>query len=193
MGVALTLTLASGRRNPIPARPAPASALPSRAHGRRRTAPSSYGIRPALVSRYGRQRKNRHPKEKGSGSRGGKLGRSTVSHRNEAGGAQVQSTQDGCGQPYPASRDMTTPFPFGFLPTMLWDIKPRGNGRPWGMEPAVEDTDGRSVSDRTRPHFFLFGFCSTRSPYRGTGFRYRIRLLPGLACGILPDGTIPWR
>lgn len=89
LGVALTLTLASGRR---------------------RTAPSSYGIRPALVSRYGRQRKNRHPKEKGSGSRGGKLGRSTVSHRNEAGGAQIQSTQDGCGQPYPASRDMTTPF-----------------------------------------------------------------------------------
>ena len=23
------------------------------------------------------------------------------------------------------------------------------------MEPAVEDTDGRSVSDRTRPHFFF--------------------------------------
>ena len=62
------------------------------------------------MSRYGRQRKKRHPKEKGSGSRGGKLGRSTVSHRNEAGGAQVQSTQDGCGHPYPASRDMTTPF-----------------------------------------------------------------------------------
>ena len=99
----------------------------------------------------------------------------------------------GGGQPYPASRDMTTPFPFGFLPTMLWDIKPRGNGRPWGMEPAVEDTDGRSASDRTRPRFFFFGLCSTRSPYRGTGFRYRIRLLPGLACGILPDGTIPWR
>ena len=88
----------------------------------------------------------------------------------------------GGGQPYPASRDMTTPFPFGFLPTMLWDIKPRGNGRPWGMEPAVEDTDGRSASDRTRPRFFFFGLCSTRSPYRGTGFRYRIRLLPGLAC-----------
>lgn len=84
-------------------------------------------------------------------------------------------------------------FPFGFLPTMLWDIKPRGNGSHWGMGPAVEDTDGRSVSDRTRPRFFFFGFCSTRSPYRGSGFRYKIRLLPGLACGILPDGTIPWR
>lgn len=85
-------------------------------------------------------------------------------------------------------------FPFGFLPPKLWDIKPRGNGKPWAMEPAVEDTDGRSASDRTRPRFFFFGLCSTRSPpYRGTGFRYRIRLLPGLACGILPDGTIPWR
>ena len=94
----------------------------------------------------------------------------------------------GGGQPYPASRDMTTPFPFGFLLAMLWDIKPRGNGKPWAMEPAVEDTDGRSASDRTRPRFFFFGLCSTRSPYRGTGFRYRIRLLPGLACGILPDG-----
>lgn len=84
-------------------------------------------------------------------------------------------------------------FPFGFLPPKLWDIKPRGNGRPWDMEPAVEDTGSRSASDRTRPRFFFFGLCSTRSPYRGTGFRYRIRLLPGLACGILPDGTIPWR
>lgn len=61
------------------------------------------------------------------------------------------------------------------------------------MGPAVEDTDGRSASDRTRPRFFFFGFCSTRSPYRGTGFRYRIRLLPGLACGVLPDGSTPWR
>lgn len=84
-------------------------------------------------------------------------------------------------------------FPFGFLPPKLGDIKPRGNGKPWAMEPAVEDTDGRSASDRTRPRFFFFGLCSTRSPYRGTGFRYRIRLLPCLACGILPDGTIPWR
>lgn len=84
-------------------------------------------------------------------------------------------------------------FPFGFLPPKLWDIKPRGNGKPWAMEPAVEDTDGRSASDRTRPRFFFFGLCSTRSLYRGTGFRYRIRLLSGLACGILHDGAISWR
>lgn len=99
----------------------------------------------------------------------------------------------GYGRPERERPYMTTPFPFGFLLAMLWDIKPRGNGKPWAMEPAVEDTDGRSVSDRTRPHFFFFGLCSTRSPYRGTGFRYRIRLLPCLACGMLPDGTIPWR
>lgn len=99
----------------------------------------------------------------------------------------------GGGQPYPASRDMTTPFPFGCLPAVLWDINPKEMGSLGAMEPAVEDTDGRSASDRTRPRFFFFGLCSTRSPpYRGTGFRYRIRLLPGLACGILPDGTIPW-
>ena len=114
----------------------------------------------------------------------------------------------GGGQPYPASRDMTTPFPFGCLPAVLGDINPKEMGSPGAMEPAVEDTGGRSASDRTRPRFFFFGLCSTRSPYRGTGFRYslcstrspyrgtgfryRIRLLPGLACGILPDGTIPW-
>ena len=75
----------------------------------------------------------------------------------------------GGGQPYPASRDMTTPFPFGFLLAMLWDIKPRGNGKPWAMEPAVEDTDGRSASDRTRPRFFFFGLCSTRMGYKAKG------------------------
>lgn len=82
----------------------------------------------------------------------------------------------GGGQPYPASRDMTTPFPFGFLPTMLWDIKPRGNGRPWGMEPAVEDTDGRSVSDRTRPHFFSLASAPpdppTGVPASGIGYGF---------------------
>ena len=55
----------------------------------------------------------------------------------------------GGGQPYPASRDMATPFPFGFLPAMRWDIKPREIGGLRAMEPAVEDTGSRSVSDRT--------------------------------------------
>lgn len=73
----------------------------------------------------------------------------------------------GGGQPYPASRDMTTPFPFGCLPAMLWDINPKEMGSLGAMEPAVEDTGGRSVSDRTRPRFFFFGLCSTRSPPTG--------------------------
>nr|UVX51291.1 MAG: hypothetical protein [Bacteriophage sp.] len=56
--------------------------------------------------------------------------------------------QNGGGQPYPASRDMTTPFPLGFLPTMLWGINPKEMGSLGAMEPAVEDMGGRSVSDR---------------------------------------------
>lgn len=121
---------------------------------------------------------------KGGGSGGGKPDKSTVSHGNEASGAQTIHASERRWTALSCLKGHDHP--------MLWDIKPRGNGKPWAMEPAVEDTDGRSASDRTRPRFFFFGLCSTRSPYRGTGFRYRIRLLPGLACGILPDGTIPW-
>jgi len=55
----------------------------------------------------------------------------------------------GGGQLYPASWDMTTPFPFGCLPAVLWDINPKEMGSLGAMEPAVEDTDGRSVSDCT--------------------------------------------
>lgn len=130
---------------------------------------------------------------KGGGSGGGKPDKSTVRHGNEASGAQTIHASERRWTALSCLKGHDHPFPFGFLLAMLWDIKPRGNGKPWAMEPAVEDTDGRSASDRTRPRFFFFGFCSTRSPYRSTGFRYRIRLLLCLACGILPDGTIPWR
>jgi len=34
----------------------------------------------------------------------------------------------GGGQLYPASWDMTTPFPFGCLPAVLWDINPKEMG-----------------------------------------------------------------
>ena len=125
---------------------------------------------------------------KGGGSGGGKPDKSTVSHGNEASGAQTIHASE---RRWTALSCLT-----GHDHTFsLWirDIKPRGNGKPWAMEPAVEDTDGRSASDRTRPRFFFFGLCSTRSLYRGTGFRYRIRLLSGLACGILHDGAISWR
>lgn len=130
---------------------------------------------------------------KGGGSGGGKPDKSTVSHGNEASGAQTIHASERRWTALSCLTGQTTPFPFGFLHAMIWDIKPRGNGKPWAMEPAVEDTDGRSASDRTRPRFFFFGLCSTRSLYRGTGFRYRIRLLSGLACGILHDGAISWR
>ena len=80
------------------------------------------------------------------------------------------------GRPERERSYMTTPFSFGFLPTMLWDIKPRGNGRPWGMEPAVEDTDGRSVSDRTRPRFFSLAYAPpdppTGVPASGIGYGF---------------------
>lgn len=130
---------------------------------------------------------------KGGGSGGGKPDKSTVSHGNEASGAQTIHASERRWTALSCLKGHDHPFSLWIPSAMLWDIKPRGNGKPWAMEPAVEDTGSRSASDRTRPRFFFFGFCSTRSPYRGTGFRYRIRLLPCLACGILPDGTIPWR
>lgn len=70
----------------------------------------------------------------------------------------------GGGQLYPASRDMTTPFPFGCLPAMLWDINPKEMGSLGAMEPAVEDTGGRSASDRTRPRFFSLAFAPPDPP-----------------------------
>lgn len=130
---------------------------------------------------------------KGGGSGGGKPDKSTVRHGNEASGAQTIHASERRWTALSCLKGHDHPFSLWIPSCYVMGYKPRGNGRPWGMEPAVEDTDGRSVSDRTRPHFFFFGFCSTRSPCRGPGFRYRIRLLPGLACGILPDGTIPWR
>jgi hypothetical protein len=44
------------------------------------------------------------------------------------------------------------------------------------MEPAVEDTDGRSVSDRTRPHFFSLASAPpdppTGVPASGIGYGF---------------------
>lgn len=40
-------------------------------------------------------------------------------------------------------------FPFGFLPPQAMGYKAKGKWEALGMEPAVEDTDGWSVSDRT--------------------------------------------
>ena len=40
-------------------------------------------------------------------------------------------------------------FPFGFLPPQAMGYKAKGKWEALGHGPAVEDTDGRSVSDRT--------------------------------------------
>ena len=130
---------------------------------------------------------------KGGGSGGGKPYKSTVRHGNEASGAQTIHASERRWTALSCLKGHDHPFSLWIPSCYVMGYKAKGKWEPWAMEPAVEDTDGRSVSDRTRPRFFFFGLCSTRSPYRGTGFRYRIRLLPCLACGILPDGTIPWR
>lgn len=130
---------------------------------------------------------------KGGGSGGGKPDKSTVSHGNEASEAQTIHASERRWTALSCLTGHDHPFSLWIPSCYVMGYKAKGKWEALGMEPAVEDTDARSASDRTRPRFFFFGLCSTRSPYRGTGFRYRIRLLPGLACGILPDGTIPWR
>ncbi len=96
------------------------------------------------------------------------------------------------GQPYPASRDATTPFFFGFLSSH--DIAPKGIKGWWGHAgtPAratdvIPDNAARgslltwtavsyvSLPERERPHMtslFFLAFCSTWSPYRGPRLRY---------------------
>ncbi len=130
---------------------------------------------------------------KGGGSGGGKPDKSTVSHGNEASGAQTIHASErrwtalSClkGHDHPFSLWIPSCYVMGYKAKGKWEALGhgacrRGYGRP----------------ERERPHktsLFFFGFCSTRSPYRGPGFRYRIRLLSGLACGILHDGAISWR
>ena len=130
---------------------------------------------------------------KGGGSGGGKPDKSTVRHGNEASGAQTIHASERRWTALSCLKGHDHTFSLWMPSCRAMGYKSKGNGKPWAMEPAVEDTDGRSASDRTRPRFFFFGLCSTRSLYRGTGFRYRIRLLSGLACGILHDGAISWR
>lgn len=53
----------------------------------------------------------------------------------------------GGGQLYPASRDMTTPFPFGFLLPKAMGYKAKGKWEALGHGPAVEDTAGATAHD----------------------------------------------
>ena len=105
---------------------------------------------------------------KGGGSGGGKPDKSTVSHGNEASGAQTIHASERRWTALSCLKGHDHP--------MLWDIKPRGNGKPWAMEPAVEDTDGRSASDRTRPRFFSLAYAPpdlpTGIPASGIGYGF---------------------
>lgn len=130
---------------------------------------------------------------KGGGSGGGKPDKSTVSHGNEASGAQTIHASERRWTALSCLTGHDHTFSLWIPSCHDMGYKAKGKWEALGHGPAVEDTDGRSASDRTRPRFFFFGLCSTRSLYRGTGFRYRIRLLSGLACGILHDGAISWR
>lgn len=130
---------------------------------------------------------------KGGGSGGGKPDKSTVSHGNEASGAQTIHASErrwtalSCltGHDHTFSLWIPSYHVMGYKAKGKWEALGHG---------ACRRRYGRPERERShKTSLFFFGFCSTRSPYRGTGFRYRIRLLPCLACGILPDGTIPWR
>lgn len=101
---------------------------------------------------------------KGGGSGGGKPDKSTVSHGNEASGAQTIHASERRWTALSCLTGHDHTFSLWIPSCHDMGYKSKGNGKPWAMEPAVEDTDGRSASDRTRPHFFFFGFCSARSP-----------------------------
>ena len=78
----------------------------------------------------------------------------------------------GGGQLYPASWDMTTPFPFGCLPAVPWDINPKEMGSLGAMEPAVGDgacRRGYGRPERERLHMtslFLLWLLLRPIPFR---------------------------
>lgn len=130
---------------------------------------------------------------KGGGSGGGKPDKSTVSHGNEASGAQTIHASERRWTALSCLKGHDHPFSLWIPSCYVMGYKAKGKWEALG-DGACRRRYGRP--ERERPYMtslFFFGLCSTRSPYRGTGFRYRIRLLTCLACGMLPDGTIPWR
>lgn len=131
---------------------------------------------------------------KGGGSGGGKPDKSTVSHGNEASGAQTIHASErrwtalSClkGHDYPFSLWIPSCYVMGYKAKGKWEALGDGACRRRYGRPERERSYKTSL-------FSSLAYAPPDPPYRGTGFRYRIRLLPGLACGILPDGTIPWR
>ena len=131
---------------------------------------------------------------KGGGSGGGKPDKSTVSHGNEASGAQTIHASErrwtalSCltGHDHPFSLWIPSCYVMGYKAKGKWEALGDGACRRRYGRPERERSYKTSL-------FLLWLMLHPIPPTGGTGFRYRIRLLPGLACGILPDGTIPWR
>lgn len=131
---------------------------------------------------------------KGGGSGGGKPDKSTVSHGNETSGAQTIHASErrwtalSCltGHDHPFSLWIPSCYVMGYKAKGKWEALGDGACRRRYGRPERERSYKTSL-------FFLWLMLHPIPPAGGTGFRYRIRLLPGLACGILPDGTIPWR
>lgn len=131
---------------------------------------------------------------KGGGSGGGKPDKSTVSHGNEASGAQTIHASERRWTALSCLKGHDHPFSLWIPSCYVMGYKAKGKWEALG-DGACRRRYGRPERERSYKTslFLLWLMLHPIPPYRCTGFRYRIRLLPGLACGILPDGTIPWR
>ena len=115
----------------------------------------------------------------------------------------------GGGQPYPASRDMTTPFPFGFGAQTIhaserrWTALSCLKGHDYPFSLWIPSCYVMGYKAKGKWEALGDGACRRRygRPERERSYKTSLFLLwlmlhpsslPGLACGILPDGTIPW-
>lgn len=130
---------------------------------------------------------------KGSGSGGGKPDKSTVRHGNEASGAQTIHASERRWTALSCLKGHDHPFSLWIPSCYVMGYKAKGKWEALG-DGACRRRYGRPERERSyKTSLFLLWLMLHPIPPWGTGFWYRIRLLPCLACGILPDGTIPWR
>lgn len=85
---------------------------------------------------------------KGGGSGGGKPDKSTVSHGNEASGAQTIHASERRWTALSCLKGHDHPFSLWIPSCYVMGYKAKGKWEALGHGPAVEDTGGRSVSDR---------------------------------------------
>lgn len=130
---------------------------------------------------------------KGGGSGGGKPDKSTVSHGNEASGAQTIHASErrwtalSCltGHDHTFSLWIPSCHDMGYKAKGKWEAL--GDG-------ACRRRYGRPERERSyKTSLFLLWLMLHPIPLRGSGLRYKTRLLSGLARGILHDGAISWR